>query len=158
MFLNTKKSEVFLYPPELLLLWLKKPELWVPLIELLTVLLEMVVEPWDVLLHSSSMSLSLTIIFVSWRYLSSSVRDPSGMVNILFLFTKLLVPGLPENSQLMPFQFCLKFDWMCFKRSRADISLGFFTYGWPPDGVEPDGGGTIAGIVPYFCCGWLFVY
>ena len=55
-------------------------------------------------------------------------------MNIRFLLTKLLVPGLPAYSQLIPFQCCLKFDWICFRRSRADISLGFF-YG--AEGVFP---------------------
>ena len=101
--------------------------------ELDTVRLETVVDPFTLPeafgikpLHSSSKSLSFVMTLPSCLCRSSSCTLCSLIVNIRLRFTKFEVPGRPEKSQLMPFQCCLKFDWMCFSRSRALISLGFF--------------------------------
>jgi hypothetical protein len=88
-------------------------------------LIEAWVDPGKIPLDSSSISFNFTIHFPSCLCLSSSYILDSEMVNILFLLTKLLVPGLPENSQLIPFQCYLKLLWMCFNLSKADISEGF---------------------------------
>ena len=89
-------------------------------------------------LHSSSSSLSLVIHLPSWRYRSSSWMAHSLTVYILFLLTKLLVPGLPAYSQFIPFQCYLKLDCICFNLSSADISLGFFGGGCcPPEAPAP---------------------
>ena len=153
MFLKTRNSDLFwlLWYPLFPFWLLKNPPgpPWVPDMLELTVLFEMVVEPCTefgpvgmIPLHSSSRSLSFVITLQSCLCLSSSYIELSLIVNNLFLFTKLLVPGLPAKSQLTPFQCCLKLLWMCFNLSNADISLGFF-----------DGGGTtFAGWACLTCC------
>ena len=117
-----------------------------------TVLLVIVVDPFTdceadpagtIPLHSSSNSFSLVMHLPSCRCLSSSWMELSLIVYILFRFTKLLVPGLPANSQLMPFQCYLKFDWICLSLSNADISLGFF------------GGAAYEAVCPEACEGIL---
>jgi hypothetical protein len=59
---------------------------------------------------SSSNSRSLPKILLSYLYRSSSSTWVSGIINVRFLLTKLLVPTLPDIAQSMPFHCLLKLD------------------------------------------------
>lgn len=71
---------------------------------------------------SSSNSLILENILLRFLWRSSSSINESGIINVLFLLTKLEVPTLPEIAQSMPFHCLLKFDYIYFNRSSALIS------------------------------------
>lgn len=104
---------------------LKKPP---DVVEELTVLLKEVVEFEgfvEVKALSSSRSFSFANTLHSCLCLSSSSRNCSDNTNVLFLFTKLEVPALPETLQSIPFQLLLKLLYMFFNLSNALISCGF---------------------------------
>ena len=86
----------------------KKPP---DVVEEATVLLKDVVEFCglvEVIALSSSRSLSFAKILHRFLYLSSSSKYVSDKTKVLFLFTKLEVPALPDTLQSIPFQLRLK--------------------------------------------------
>ncbi|TNV70911.1 hypothetical protein FGO68_gene16814 [Halteria grandinella] len=106
---------------------------------------------------SSSKSLSFQKTLFSCLYLSSSSTNVSGIINVRFLFTKLLVPTRPDTAQSMPLHWRLKLLCICFRRSSALISCWGRFGGWEDSFAEDDWAAPEVPVqwAEYWCYCWV---